>query len=54
MRPISFTRSQPAADGTSIVTAQSLNISGAITLDGALVSSGVATLTVPAYLTVFS
>lgn len=54
MRPISFTRSQPAADGDSIVSAQSLNVSGAITLDGSLVVSGVATLTVPAYLTVFS
>lgn len=54
MRPISFTRSQPAADADSIITAQSLNVSGAIGLDGALVSNGVATLTVPAYLTVFS
>jgi hypothetical protein len=51
MRPISFTRSQPAADADSIVSAQSLSVSGAITLDGVLVSNGVATLTVPAVLT---
>jgi len=51
MRPISFTRSQPAAAGDSIVSAQSLSVSGAITLDGVLVSNGVATLTVPAVLT---
>lgn len=51
MRPISFTRSQPAADADSIVSAQSLSVSGAITLDGILVLNGVATLTVPAVLT---
>jgi len=51
MRPISFTRSQPAADADSIVSAQSLSVSGAITLDGVLVSNGVAVLTVPAVLT---
>ena len=54
MRPISFTRSQPAADAESIVSAQSLSVSGAITLDGVLVSNGVATLTVPAVLVAFS
>ena len=54
MRPISFTRSQPAASGTSVAAAQLLNASGVITLNGALVSGGVATLTVPAVLTVFS
>jgi hypothetical protein len=54
MRPISFTRSQPAADADSIVSAQSLSVSGAITLDGVLVSNGVATLTVPAVLVAFS
>ena len=54
MRPISFTRSQPAASGTSVAAAQLLNASGVFTLNGALVSGGVATLTVPAVLTVFS
>ena len=54
MRPISFTRSQPAASGTSVAANQLLNASGAITIDGTLASGGVATLTVPAYLTVFS
>lgn len=54
MRPISFTRSQPTANIASIVTAQSLSVSGAITLDGALVSNGVATLTVPAVLVAYS
>jgi hypothetical protein len=54
MRPISFTRSQPAASGNSVAAAQLLNASGVITLNGALVSGGVATLTVPAVLTVFS
>jgi len=54
MRPISFTRAQPAADADSIVSAQSLSVSGAITLDGVLVSNGVATLTVPAVLTAYS
>jgi len=54
MRPISFTRSQPAADADSVANEQLLNASGAITLDGVLVSGGVATLTVPAQLTVFS
>lgn len=54
MRPISFTRSQPAADGDSIAAVQLLNASGAITLNGSLAAGGVATLTVPAYLTVFS
>ena len=52
MRPISFTRSQPAADADSVANEQLLNASGAITLDGVLVSGGVATLTVPAQLTV--
>ena len=54
MRPISFTRSQPTANIASIVTAQSLSVSGAITLNGALVSNGVATLTVPAVLVAYS
>ena len=54
MRPISFTRSQPAASGTSVAAAQLLNASGVITLNGVLVSGGVATLTVPAVLTAFS
>lgn len=54
MRPISFTRSQPAADGNSVASEQLLNASGAITLNGSLVVSGVATLTVPAYLTIFN
>ena len=54
MRPISFTRSQPAADANSVAAEQLLNDSGAITIDGDLASGGVATLTVPAYLTVFS
>jgi hypothetical protein len=54
MRPISFTRSQPTANIASIVTAQSLSVSGAITLNGALVSNGVATLTVPAVLIAYS
>ena len=54
MRPISFTRAQPAADADSIVSAKSLSVSGAITLDGVLVSNGVATLTVPAVLTAYS
>jgi len=54
MRPISFTRSQPAAVADSIVSAQSLSVSGAITLDGVLVSNGVATLTVPAVLTAYN
>jgi hypothetical protein len=54
MRPISFTRSQPAASGTSVAAAQLLNASGVITLNGALISGGVATLTVPAVLTAFS
>jgi hypothetical protein len=54
MRPISFTRSQPAADADSVAAVQLLNASGAITLNGSLAAGGVATLTVPAYLTVFS
>ena len=54
MRPISFTRSQPAADANSVAAEQLLNASGAITINGDLASGGVATLTVPAYLTVFS
>jgi len=54
MRPISFTRSQPAADADSVAAVQLLNASGAITLNGSLAVGGVATLTVPAYLTVFS
>lgn len=54
MRPISFTRSQPAADADSVAAAQELNDSGAIVLDGALVSGGVAVLAVPAYVTAFS
>lgn len=54
MRPISFTRSQPAADADSVASAQELNDSGAIVLDGALASGGVATLSVPAYVTAFS
>ena len=54
MRPISFTRSQPAADADSVAAAQLLNDSGVITLDGTLASDGVAALTVPAYVTAFS
>ena len=54
MRPISFTRSQPAADANSVAADQLLNASGAITINGDLASGGVATLTVPAYLTVYS
>lgn len=54
MRPISFTRTQPVADADSVANEQLLNASGAITIDGTLASGGVATLTVPAYLTVFS
>jgi len=54
MRPISFTRSQPAEAADSIVTAQSLTVSGVITLDGVLVSNGVAMLTVPAVLVAYS
>ena len=54
MRPISFTRSQPAADANSVAAEQLLNASGAITLNGDLASGGVATLTVPAYLTIFN
>lgn len=54
MRPISFTRSQPAADADSVAAVQLLNASGAITLNGSLAVGGVATLTVPAYVTAFS
>ena len=54
MRPISFTRSQPAADANSVAAEQLLNASGAITINGDLASGGVATLTVPAYLTIFN
>ena len=54
MRPISFTKSQPSANIASIVTAQSLTVSGVITLNGVLVSGGVATLTVPAVLIAYS
>lgn len=54
MRPISFTRSQPAADADSVANEQVVSSSGAITIDGTLASGGVAALTVPAYLTVFS
>lgn len=54
MRPISFTRSQPAADADSVAAAQLLNASGAITLNGSLVTGGVASLTLPAYVTVFN
>lgn len=54
MRPISFTRTQPVADADSVANEQLLNASGAIAIDGTLASGGVATLTVPAYLTVFS
>lgn len=54
MRPISFTRSQPAADGDSVAAVQLLNSSGAITINGSLAVAGVATLTVPAYITAFS
>lgn len=53
MRPISFTRSQPAADADSVAAAQ-LNNSAVVAINGALAVGGVATLTVPAYLTVFS
>lgn len=54
MRPISFTRSQPAADGDSVAAVQVINTSGAITINGSLAVAGVATLTVPAYITAFS
>ncbi len=53
MRPISFTRSQPAADADSVAAAQ-LNNSAVVAINGSLAVGGVATLTVPAYLTVFS
>lgn len=53
MRPISFTRSQPAADADSVAAVQ-LNNSAVVAIDGSLAVSGIATLTVPAYLTVFS
>ena len=53
MRPISFTYSQAAADGDSIAAPQLLNASGAITLNGSSVISGVATFTSsPAYITI--
>lgn len=55
MRPITFTYSQAAADADSILTAQSLNASGAIALDGSTVVNGVADfITSPAYVTIFS
>jgi hypothetical protein len=53
MRPISFTRSQPAADADSVAAVQ-LNNSAVVAINGSLAVGGVATLTVPAYLTVFS
>lgn len=53
MRPISFTYSQAAADADSIAAAQLVNASGAITLDGSAVVSGVANfISSPAYVTV--
>lgn len=53
MRPISFTYSQAAADADSVAAAQLLNASGAITLDGSAVVSGVASfISSPAYITV--
>jgi hypothetical protein len=51
MRPITFTRSQPTASGTSVAAAQLLN-STAVTINGTLASGGVATYTVSAYPTV--
>ena len=51
MRPISFTRSQPAASATSVAAAQVLNTT-AVTINGTLASGGVATYTVSAYPTV--
>ena len=53
MRPISFTRSQPAADGDSVAAVQ-LNNSAVVAINGSLAVGGVATLTVPAYITAFS
>jgi len=55
MRPITFTYSQAAADVDSIVSVQELNASGAITLDGSAVVSGVADfISSPAYVTIFN
>jgi hypothetical protein len=53
MRPISFVHSQAAADGDSVAAAQLVNASGAITLNGSAVVSGVANFTSsPAYITI--
>lgn len=53
MRPISFVYSQAAADGDSVAAAQLVNASGAITLNGSAVVSGVANFTSsPAYVTI--
>ena len=53
MRPITFTYSQAAADGDSVAAAQLVNASGAITLNGSAVVSGVANFTSsPAYVTI--
>lgn len=53
MRPISFTYSQAAADGDSVAAAQLVNASGAITLNGSAVVSGVADFkSSPAYITI--
>jgi|LakMenEpi03Aug12_release.lakeMendotaPanAssembly.Ray.scaffolds.fasta_scaffold312169_3 hypothetical protein len=53
MRPISFTYSQAAADADSVAAPQLLNASGAITLNGSAVVSGVANFTSsPAYVTI--
>lgn len=55
MRPISFIYSQAATDADSIAAPQLLNASGAITLDGSAVVSGVADFkSSPAYITVTS
>lgn len=54
MRPISFTRSQPSADDNSIAESQSVSGATALTLNGALVTAGVATLPTPAYVTIKS
>jgi len=53
MRPITFTYSQAAADSDSVAAAQLVNASGAITLNGSAVVSGVADFkSSPAYITV--
>lgn len=54
MRPISFTRSQPTADVNAIAEAQSVSGATALTLDGVLVTAGVATLSTPAFVTIKS